>query len=207
MVGYLLCAVFGFSAFSVSSAFGLESTWLVNGTKPTGATSVDAIFTLETEDTKVGPFGESGAVSCKGTGEGTIGPGAADTITKLGITDCTPVKICEIPTGLTFLKLPWTTKVELIGAVFYDDIVASTGEVEYKFICTILGIKVEDTCKLALARSLLENTGSNVKGIFSKTDSNQPAVTCSRGGTGTGLLMGSIEYLSTAGATIAVSEG
>jgi len=209
MVGLALVAAVAFSAFSVASAFALESTWLVDGAKPAAAVAADSTGTLELEDTKAGPFGESVAITCEGTDEGTIGPGPADTETKITTSKCKASKLCSespAPTA-TALKLPWTTKVELIGAAFYDDIVAGTGEVEYKTTCTVLGISIEDTCKLVLGRALLENNGSNVNAVFSKTDTNQPAGNCSRGGTGTGLVGGTDLNLSTEGLTIAISEG
>jgi hypothetical protein len=195
-------------ALSAASAMALESTWLVDGAKPAAAVPMDFTFTEVIEDTKAGPFGEDTAIECLGTGGGAIGPGPADRITNLTTVECLPKKLCGTsPIGYSGLKFPWITKIELINGVFYDDIVGEVGEVEYLTICTVLGIKLEDTCKLALARAKLENSGSNVKAVFDSSDPNQPAANCSRGGNGTGLLSGENVFLSTEGLTFAVSEG
>jgi hypothetical protein len=209
VIGLALAAVFAYSAFSVASAMALESVWLVDGVKAAAAEPVDSSGSLTLEDTKAGPFGEDVALTCEGTDAGSVGPGAADLTTAITVTKCKANKLCqESPEPkASALKLPWITKIELIGGVFYDDIVAETGEVEYLTTCTVIGVTIEDTCKLALGRALLENSGSNVNAVFNPADANQPNGNCSRGGNGTGLVTGTDVNLSTAGLTIAVSEG
>jgi hypothetical protein len=212
IAGLSLVAV-ALSAFAASSAFALESTWLVGGVKPTTQVATDSIGELLLEDTKGGPFGEKSAVLCTGTDEGFVGPGPADETTKVTVTKCVVVTLCENSPEVKAeaLNLPWNTKIELIGAVFYDDITAKVGEVSYKTSCTLFGITVEDACKLALARVLVINAGNNVEIEALDTDADQPSANCSRGGAGTGKIdtdtLANNLVLTVSGASLAVSEG
>jgi hypothetical protein len=82
-------------ALSAGSASALESTWLVDGAKSAVAVPTDSTFTLEFEDTKAGPFGESVALVCEGADQGTVGPGLSDTITAITLIKCKTSKLCS----------------------------------------------------------------------------------------------------------------
>jgi hypothetical protein len=207
VVGCPICVALVFAAFSASSAFALESTWLVDGAKSAAAFAVDSVGELVLEDSKGGPFGEAISVECQMTDAGIVGPGRAGEISQITLSSCKGGKICGSPLSIVASHLLWETNIELIGSSFYDDIVAKSGEVGYTMQCTVFGFTVEDTCKWSLGRALLANSGSNVKMLFSTADVNQPSGNCTLGGTGTGLLSGIDTQLSTEGLTIAVSEG
>jgi hypothetical protein len=208
IVGLALVAVFAVSAFAASSAFALESVWLVEGLKLTTAAAVDSSGKLILTDDKGGPFGEKVEVECEGTDQGTVGPGISDKLTNVLVTGCKTLSGgCEKPNAEAN-NLPWNTTIELIGGVFYDDIKAGTGNVAYTVFCTFFGVPGNDTCEIALGRTLLENgAGGTVNAVFNKNDPNQPPATCSRGGAGEGLVDGTDNILSTEGLALAVSEG
>jgi hypothetical protein len=204
IVGLALVAVLAFSAFSVASASALESTWLVGGAKPAAAVASDSEGELVLEDLKGGLFLEDAAVKCQGTDEGTVGPNGEDKLTKVVVNACTNVKGCPAPDTAAPINLPWNTKVELIGAAFYDDL-TSASTVGYTVTCAGFAT---DTCSIALATVLLKNgTGGEVLAEFSGTDANQPAANCTRGGTAQGLVNGTDKLLTVSGAALAVSEG
>ncbi|MFZ1155540.1 MAG: hypothetical protein WAN93_11605, partial [Solirubrobacteraceae bacterium] len=146
LIGLTLVAVLASTAFAASSAFALESTWLVSGVKPTAANNVDSEGEILLEDMKGGIFGEAVDVLCLVLDLGTVGPGPADTVTSVTLEECETMSgICPSPVA-TAANLPWNTKVELVGTVFYDDIVAVTGEAGYTVSCS----GVVDTCTAPL---------------------------------------------------------
>jgi hypothetical protein len=208
LIGLALVAVFAFSALSVTSAFALESTWLVKAAKPAAQVAVDSSGKLLLEDTKGGIFGEAVAVECEGTDSGFVGPGPQDLLETVTVGKCTTQSgICGEPSA-SAVNLPWLTSIELIGAKFYDDIVTEKAEkttVGYNVICNKI---VEDTCEVALARAeLTNNETGTVNAIFSGTDANQPVATCSRSKAATGLVFGTDLNLTVSGEALAVSEG
>ncbi|MFZ1153326.1 MAG: hypothetical protein WAN93_00315 [Solirubrobacteraceae bacterium] len=208
LIGLTLVAVLASTAFAASSAFALESTWLVSGAKPTAAVNVDSESgSTSLEDVKGGIFGEAVAVTCKVLDKGTVGPGPADTVTAVTLEECATTKgICPSPVA-TAVNLPWNTKIELIGTAFYDDIVSSgVGNPGYTVSCS----GVVDTCTAMLGRPLdKENTaGGAVLVEFNPADTNQPAADCTKGGTGQGLVKGTQTILTeVAGLALAFSEG
>jgi hypothetical protein len=211
LIGLALFAVFAFSAFAASSAFALESTWLVDGETLTVAHNVDSESTaagFSLADAKGGIFGEEVEVLCTGTDLGTVAPGKADTLSSITVTGCTVMKgICGTPVTVEPINLPWNTSVVLIGSKFYDDTTTTVGnkKVGYKVVCNGF---IEDTCEAALAQPELANgAGGVVEAIFKSADANQPKANCSRGGAGTGLVNGTDLILSEEGLTLAVSEG
>ncbi|HEX5309663.1 MAG TPA: hypothetical protein VFW38_11350 [Solirubrobacteraceae bacterium] len=207
VVGLALVGVFAMGVLYASSAFAAESRWLVDGAIPTAAHQVDSETSgpISFADEKGGIFGEEVQMLCEGTDLGTVGPGAADTLETITITKCVTDKgICGEPL-MEPLNLPWTTSIELIGGVFYDDITTAVGNknVGYRVICNK---NAEDTCEFALGRALLENSGNNVNSVFNSADANQPKGTCVRGGAGAGLINGTDIILSETGLTVAISE-
>jgi hypothetical protein len=205
-----LVAVFAFSAFSASSAFALESVWLVAGAKPTAQVPVDSEGTLKLTDMKGGILGESVTIECTGTDKGFVGPGKEDLLEVVVVTACkTTEGTCGSPKAEAE-NLSWLTTIELIGTSFYDDIVTeATGQTEFGYVveCTNI-IKVSDRCLLVLGRALLTNeTNGTVDATFNSTDANQPAANCERGGAGEGLVNGLDTILTVSGQSLAVSEG
>lgn len=190
-----------------SSAFAVESTWLVDGAVSTVAHEVDSESSgpIPLADAKGGIFGEEVEILCGGTDLGTIGAGKADRTESITVSSCVTDKgICPAP-GAEPINLPWSTRIELISRIFYDDIIAAggSGTVGYHVLCSKI---VEDTCELDLARALLENNGLGVNVVFSSTDANQPKANCTRGGAEAGLVNGTDFVLSETGLTVAVSE-
>lgn len=113
--------------------------------------------------------------------------------------------VCPEAKG-TAVNLPWNIKIELIGAVFYDDIVAATGEPGYTISCS----GIVDTCTTPLARALdKENTtGGAVRVEFNTEDVNQPTGNCTKGGAKEALVSGTQTVLvEETGLTFAFSEG
>jgi hypothetical protein len=208
LIGLALVAVFAFGAFSVSSAFALESTWLVATVKPTITLAVDSTGKLLLEDTKGGIIGEAVAVECEGTNSGTVGPGPQDLLEAITVTKCVKqAGTCGEPSASP-INLPWLTSVELIGTKFYDDIVTEKSgatTIGYNVICNKI---VEDSCEVTLGRAELRNIeGGTVNAIFSGTDVNQPVATCTRTKAATGLVFGTVSLLTVSGEALAVSEG
>jgi hypothetical protein len=189
VLGVAVIALVALSAVAASSAFALESVWLVNGAKPTAAVATDstgANFLLE--DTK-----SADIVCATVTDEGNVGPGAADKTTAVVFNNCVASgAACTV----TPLFLPWETKVELVGGVFKDKVTKAG----YKSECTILGIKVTDECKKEGGFIELSNLGTNVDANFLATEEG----TCTTGGIG--LAVGLEEVLTVSGVSLAVSE-
>jgi hypothetical protein len=208
VLGLVVTAVLAVGMFVVSAAFAFESTWLDKGATVSKAILVHSETTssrVSFADPKGGLFGEEVEVLCNGSGEGTIGPGKAGTLTKFTVVGCETMKgICGEP-DVELINTPWTNSIELIGASFYNDLTTTVGTkmVGYNVVCNKI---VEDKCEVALARALLENVaGGDVNNLFNSADSNQPKFVCSRSGNG-GLLNGIIVAVI-GGENLAVSEG
>ncbi|MGA7703862.1 MAG: hypothetical protein WB998_03090, partial [Solirubrobacteraceae bacterium] len=135
-------------------------------------------------------IGIKSAVLCSGIFDGTVGPGAADTITEvLSLADvpvtlaapltCTAVETCTSAT-IAPVGLPW--KTELLSTL--DDELFNGG---WEIVCkTPLGT-VEETCISAEQLSTLENdpTEKDVLGTFVK----EQTANCSMGGANTGFVV------------------
>lgn len=209
IIGLTLVAVSALSALFAMSAFAasLPAEWLANGEKITTPLAADSVGTLVLSDTKSGI-----TVECSGLFEGTVGPGAADTITKvvgLGAGEelfimCTTTVgniLCTVGTlaEVMAVNLPWTTEALLATETeFRDDITAGTGgnpgyEVECK------GFK--DTCTGVTSAKATNVTGG-VEGLFEEKSEN---ATCSIGGAGAGTVRGS-GVTSVSGVTLTISE-
>ncbi|MFZ1153327.1 MAG: hypothetical protein WAN93_00320 [Solirubrobacteraceae bacterium] len=203
-VGLSLVAVLAGSAFAVSSAFALESTWLVSGAKSTTAVNVDSEGEILLEDMKGGIFGESIDVLCKVLGLGT--GGQPSSITSITLEECETMSgVCPSPIA-TALNLPWNIKIELIGTAFYNGITAAAGEVGYNFSCS----GFVDTCATPLGRALdKENSaGGAVLVEFNTEDVNQPSGSCTKGGIQEALVQGTQTVLvEETGLAVAFSEG
>jgi hypothetical protein len=137
-------------------------------------------------------FTDSGSgvtVSCKGTGEGTIGPESIDSQTKVVVKECSTTKgTCGSPSAEA-LHLPW--KTELYEAASEEDrdriLNSGSGTPGWKVTCTVFGIKVTDTCE-GETNAKISNGEGVVEAIF---DAKSPKVNCSMGGAGAGTIEGS----------------
>src|SRR5882724_6982273 len=85
ILGLALFAALALSAVAASSAFALESTWLIGGVKPTAATAVlsESVGKIKLED-----MSKATVVECEATDEGTVGPGPADKVTAIAFANC-----------------------------------------------------------------------------------------------------------------------
>jgi|ERR1700722_5565103 len=195
-----------------TTAFGLESVWLVGGAKPTEQVKMgfEGKFTLE--DTKGGIFGEAVKVECKeftmASTAGFVGPGHEGLIETLLAATCVTVSGTCPEVVAKDVNFPWLTNIELIGSKFYDDIVTeASGQTVVGWQVSCGGV-IEDVCTASLLRAELTNeAGGTVDMSFNPADGNQPAASCTRGGAGTGLWSGLLVMLTTEGQALAVSEG
>jgi len=217
VVGLALVAV---CAMGASSAFALESVWLVATAKPTAQVAVDSETTLIAnggglllEDMKGGILLEAVDILCDGTDTGFVGPDSTmSSLASENLLETVTVNHCETMSGtcpepkVEAINLPWLSTVELIGTAFYVNLVTEKSgatTVGYKVTCSI----ISDNCEAPLGRALLENlTNGTVAAIFNPTDVNQPPATCSRGGAEQGLVEGEDILLTVSGAALAVSE-
>ena len=207
IVGLALAAVFAFSAYAVSSAFAVESTWLVAAAKPAAQVAANSSGKLLLEDTEGGLLGGKVAIECEGTDSGFVGPGKEDLLEAVNVTKCVlQTGTCGEPLA-SAINLPWLTTIGLIGAKYYDDIVTEKSgatTVGYNVICNKI---VEDACELTLARAeLVANGGGTVSAEFSGTDANQPVATCTRTKKETGLVFGADLLSAAGGEALALSE-
>ena len=205
IVGLALFGVFALSMFAASSAFALESVFLVGGVKPTAGVSVDSTLvagsTILFEDMKEGVD-----ITCTGvTNEGTVGPGNLDTVTAVTITGCSS-PVCT-SAGVTAVHLPWLTELLLVGGIFLDDVLNSgAGVPSYILDCAVVGILVNDECTSNVASADIDNGVEDIIALFTGGVEAEFA-NCSRGGVLTGLVVGEVLTLTLSGATLSVSEG
>jgi hypothetical protein len=163
-------AAFAFTAIAASSAMALKEEWLHEGKAITGS-PIAGLIDMSLEILHVNGLLGNGTIKCTGQFHGTFGPGSADTITDvLGLAGELNVLKCEFisgscgagsPATVTFLHLPWNTKLELPGtpAGTWDKITSSgAGTPGYEAECVSLkiAIKCEHT-----ARSKFEGNGTN----------------------------------------------
>src|SRR5580693_1268764 len=205
IAGIAFAAVFAFVAFSATSAFA-ATEWQIAGKAIATATESETTGELLLEDMnsllKVD-------VLCKGIFDGTVGPGAADTITKIlssaGVEEkaenlekvivnsinCELMEkgACEEANGSLInvfpVHLPWATELLLpSGELVVDDIKEGTGKGApgYEITCksSLLGT-VTDTCT-GIAGSNMTNGATDVIGKFEEDATNNPPGNCSIGG-------------------------
>lgn len=186
--GLALLAALVMSVVGVASASALE--WLANGSAITTAVKTKSSGTLELEDMGTGIL-----LKCEGTGEGTVGPGAADTQTAATATKCVTLKgLCSSPTAKA-VGLPWKTELAVIEGENRDKILTTTAG--WEVIC---GGFIEDTCQGATNVKVTNET-SGVDTLF---DEKSPGVNCSVGGVGMGLVHGLALVTGPTGTTISV---
>jgi len=226
MVGLAFAAVFAFAAFSSTSAFA-ATEWQLNAkaiTTPTTSTTTGKLL-LEDMNSII-----KVDIECSGTFDGTVGPGAADEITKVlnsagaeetgkNLAGTTVPSInCEIVSKgsceeankskiVVFpIHLPWKSELLLpSGETRVDDLKEGTGgEPGYEITCkaVLLGT-VTDVCT-GKPGSVMTNETGGVNGVFEEAETFNPAGNCSIGGEKEGLVVGTGLVTSTAG-TLTVS--
>jgi hypothetical protein len=220
----VVVAALACSATVATSAFALESVFLVSGVKPTAET------TIKSESSGVVLIEDMGTlasmVNCEGvTNEEQIQAGGKIVI----VLKVTFTKACTAPekaqklkgteeanactsvdtSGITLIDLPWKAEVVLSGATFLMTLVSDgNGEPGYKLECeTALGL-VTDECKTEKNTATLTNSGEDVSATFPTAPEESEFANCSIGGKLQGLVTGNILFFTgTAGLALAVSEG
>ncbi len=192
LIGIALMAAFAMAAVAASAASAHE--WLEDGSPIASALKVNSKGTLELTDSKT-TIG-SVTLECTGVDVGTIGPDAADKIEKVeesplgsGKTKikCTSTnRSCGSPEAEA-VHLPWNTEIQTVGTETRDVIKNSgAGVPGWAATCTVIGIKVTDTCT-AESNTALADVSPNVEAIF---DAKSPKATCSQSGEATGSVLG-----------------
>jgi hypothetical protein len=209
---------------------------LWNGTPVTEALNVESDGELILEDTKGGLFGEATSFLCSGIRDGWVGPeslGAITDVLDLKATkvlinttpltepgfECTNVSGCTTPL-VWAVNLPWDTEVELMEEgteIFFALLIlphAGGGNPGWLTQCMGVIGEPEDECTSVeeLAQLLLPTTttlGWAFEDPF-RVLAGIAAVTCTRGGAGTGLAIsdgeGTIRH-ETGGELSVSSEG
>jgi hypothetical protein len=175
-----LVAVFAFSAIAVASASAAE--WLVGGVAANKAVS-EGTGNLILGDAKVNL-----SMECSGILDGTIGPGAADSVTEvltLGKVAaslaaplvCTALGGCEAAgkTEAAPEGLPWATELTSLTT---DLIVKAT----YWSTCRVLGLTTSEECTVTNGSWTVKNVAGGVEASGEVT----PLGNCTVGGTGAG---------------------
>jgi len=204
LIGLAFAAVCAFSGVSVASAVAAPE-WLLAGKPITTAMKVKSKGTLELEDTKGGLGGGAVRVSCTGTDEGTVGPGAADVVEKVTVTSCSFVsgETCESPSAVA-VDTPWKTEVFEEGGKARDHLKEDgKGKPGWEVTCHVFGVPGTDKCTGETSVGL-ENVAAGVNANFDETSRKSPAE-CSRGGKGTGLVFGTDTLESTTSEKLEVS--
>jgi hypothetical protein len=229
LLGLAVLAVFAFSAVAAaSSAFALESVWLVKGATALTKLLTDGEGELQLTDLKTPIFGEA-SILCSGLNEGWIGGDASganpkwDEITRItGLNAATePLWVkctfvvrggCETstPPEAMAVNLPWLTELLLTlegtEEVYLDHLIAAVPGAGWVSRCLVLGANTEDECTSETTSANIDNTAeSDVKALFS--DAISGLANCSQGGAVSGVVEGEVLILLANGEALAVSEG
>lgn len=186
MVGLALVAVLAFGAMSVASASAAE--WLTLGgaalTKAEAATTKGSLLLHNKKIPALEGGGEL-TVTCAGSFVGTVGPGAADTVTEvLGTKGEVNEVACEVTASTNSIckagqkvvvkpvHLPWTTKLITVGTEIFDEATA-TGNPGYGVTC----VSITNTCTGLEESKFIKNLATGAE--FSFIEKNK--ATCSFG--------------------------
>ncbi len=195
LVGVAFMAVFAFLAISATSAFA-AAEWLVEGN------ALSAAMPAETEGSlKLLTFNkgvEENSITCGGIFDGTIGPGAEDSIAKLLNASMEEISlsipralICPVTVDKTSAlnckagenaevypaNMPWPTLLELMTTNVLDLISKEPG---YEVKCkTLTGLTGESTCVAKAGSSTFNSNEENgdptaVLGVFN--NESEPGV-------------------------------
>ncbi len=185
LVGVAFMAVFAFLAISATSAFA-AAEWLVEGA------ALSAAMPAETEGSlKLLTFNkgvEENSITCGGIFDGTIGPGAEDSIAKLLNASMEEISLtiprallCSVTVDKTSAlnckagenaevypaNMPWSTLLELMTTNVLDLISKEPG---YEVKCkTLTGLTGESTCTAKAGTSTFNsNENTAVLGVFTR---------------------------------------
>lgn len=123
-----------------------------------GATSTGAL-TIEDRGFKIG-------LNCGAYLKGTLEPGGKGTISAWEATACKPVGMCESVNTVVAVNLPWHTELVASGGTIRDRIVSGgSGTPQWKFECTGLGARWNDTCGVNTSPQVW-NLSSEVEAVF-----------------------------------------
>jgi hypothetical protein len=219
IVGVSLVAMFAFLAVGAASAFA-EGEWLANGEKIMVALAADTSGALHLINLKSAGGAVLVEVECNGLFEGTVGPGAADSVTDLinlsnetigGLGDTNEKKLnCTVTatakelgdctaTGELAEVLPTNLNLEL-GTTWTTTVELMTGTpmVYLDLFPATSGYEVK--CKTSLGElenkcegatsAFLENMETE-KGVLGNFTSESEPTSCNLTGTNTGTLEGS----------------
>lgn len=208
ILGLAVFAVIAGSAIAASSAFAATSQWLAAGAVIATAKAADtsSVGTLLLQDMNASLGADVDCTSVTSTG--TIGPGAADTVSAVAFTlaDCTVEagSVCEKLIEVKAANLPWVTTLSLSGSTFIDTISAgSSGKSPgYAIECKTLLGNVTDTCTKTTATTELTNVTGGVDAKFNETEEGN----CTVGGEKEALISGTVLNLLTSGEALTVSE-
>jgi hypothetical protein len=184
-----------------ASALGLESLWLVGGSKLSAEVGMlsKSIGKIKLEDSKLGV-----AVECLSTDKEKIGSGPAGKTETFTLGECTSVKGCSTIDAVSMVNLPWKTIVVLAGSSFFQRFESKEAGKNPGFLieCTVAGILVDDTCTRSQFLMKLTNEATDDDGAFSAEE----GFNCTLGGAETGLLSGTEELFVETAEVLAVSE-
>lgn len=186
-------AMLALSAVTASSAFA-ETKWewvtgaaeWQQGSAPLSE-STGTVWkgTVKVEDKNASGAGDP-LVECEAAGKGTVGPGAADTETEWSTSKCTLKHGTCGSIVLEAANLPWHSELTLAEGKAVDVISQDgKGEPGYKLSCTVLGVKVTDTCTATTLKTTTESAAGGVNATFDGEKLN-----CSVGGKSEGSLEG-----------------
>lgn len=197
IVGLALMAVFAFSAVMVANASAAEWLCKEGGVFKacSAAKAVDSEGTLTLSDaTLLGTI----TIECSGTNVGTVGPGAADSITEiLDLAKATKDILCKVTGGTALcgtaealaeaIHLPW--KTELLSTTIDDLTTSGAGNPGWHVVCST---GTEDECTKALAELTMKNEANGtVDALFNAAEN----ATCLNG---VGKVSGLVLILATA---------
>jgi hypothetical protein len=174
-------------ASSASAVTFLLAEWLEGGVANTEIMLVETTGSVEYMDNTAPVINKLAAVQCSRIRDGFVGPNGAAEITEIltlagaavstavlvasGLS-CTNVTECASPI-VWAVNLPWLTLLVLWeeGAeTGFADLIqphAGGGNPGWAVECTVLGIKVEDTCTAPEAAASITNVATGVLGVFS----------------------------------------
>jgi hypothetical protein len=198
-ISLVAALVLGTMACGAAVAQGYEGvTWSIGETTVTENTTVTSksVGAMKFEDTK------EGAVECKLTDEGKVGPEGKDETTALSTSECKTVSACEEGTiSVKAVHLPWKTHLEEVEGGVRDKISNSgAGTPGWVVECHVFGILITDECTGETSTDI-EDVSSGVDGVF---ESKSAHLNCSLGGTGTGVGTGTDLSEGTSGKTLTV---
>jgi hypothetical protein len=176
--------------------------FLLDGASVTSAVAVDAEGSLVLED-----MGTGVKIECPVTGEGSVEAEGKDLTTSLSVAAASCKVLagssdCKSVLAVQAVDLPWNT--QLAGE---RDFISESGKGTPGWLVeceAVLGVKVDDTCTGTETSAAVVNLENGT--LETSYDSETAAANCSVGGTGEGLILGTINVLAVSGGSLSISE-